>query len=117
MIMTKAMQAQATILCRRNIDFTAGYSRSLMKYLLDHPTCTAKPVYQGYCLAHLPYKVKLQYEWGKTTPEQRQQYLDLLHEGKAIGEAREIVGISFEAALEVTNHAIGNYAYLKREAE
>lgn len=117
MIMTKAMNTRAATLCKRNTDFTAGYSRSLMKYLLENPTCKAAPQYHGYCLDHLPYKLKLQYEWENTTHDQRQHYLDLLRDGKTVGEAREIAGISFEAALEVTNRAIGNFAYLKREAE
>jgi hypothetical protein len=104
-------------LCGYNTDHTRGYSRSLLKYLAENPICKAKPQYHGYCLDHLPYKLKLQYEWENTTQEQRQQYLDLINSGKSIGEAQEIAGISFEAALEVTNRAIGNYAYLKREAE
>lgn len=104
-------------LCGWNTDNTIGYSRSLLKYLAENPICKAAPQYHGYCLDHLPYKLKLQYEWEQTTPEQRQEYLDLLHTGKSIGTAREMVGISFEAACEITNRAIGNYAYLKKDAE
>lgn len=108
---------RAQSLCGYNTDHTSGYSRSLLKYLAENPICKSKPAYKGYCLDHLPYKIKLQYEWEQTTHEQRQQYLDLINSGKSIGAARDIVGISFEAALEVTNRAIGNYAYLKKEAE
>lgn len=104
-------------LCGYNMDHTAGFSRSLIKYLAEHPICKTPPAYHGYCLDHLPYKLKLQYEWEQTTQDQRQNYLDLLNSGKSIGEARELAGVSFEAALEITNRAIGNYAYLKREAE
>ena len=104
-------------LCGWNTDHMQGFSRSLVRYLLEHPTCKNKPEYHGYCLEHLPYKLKLQYEWEQTTQEQRQNYLDALNAGNSIGDAREIAGISFEAALEVTNRAIGNFAYLKKEAE
>lgn len=110
-------QHRAAQLCGYNTDHTAGYSRSLLKFLAENPICKSKPEYHGYCLDHIPYKLKLQREWENTTHEQRQQYLDLINAGKSIGEAHDIVGISFEAALEVTNRAIGNYAYLKKDAE
>lgn len=102
-------------LCKRND--MPGYTKKLQKYFRENPICKSEPQYEGYCIEHLPYALKLQYEWEQTTPEQRQNYLDLLHSGKSIGEAREQAGISFEAALEVTNKAIGNYAYLKKDAE
>lgn len=105
------------MLCKYNTDHTHGYSRSLIKYLQQNPICKNAPEYHEYCLKHLPYKLKLQYEWEQTTHEQRQNYLDLLNSGKSIGTAREMAGVSFEAALEITNRAIGNYAYLKKEAE
>ena len=76
-----------------------------------------KPVeYQDYCLEHLPFELQKQREWENTPQETRQKYLDLLHEGKSIGEARDIVGISFEAAIEITNRSIGKYLYLERSA-
>lgn len=105
-------------ICKWNTDHMTGFSRSLRIYLMKNPTCKNDPKYKGYCSTeHMPYEVRLQHEWEQTTHEQRQQYLDLLHSGKSIGTAREIVGISFEAAIEITNRAIGNYTYLKREAE
>lgn len=105
-------------ICKWNTDHMNGFSASLRKYLIANPTCKAQPVYEGYCSPeHMPYKLRLQYEWEQVPAEKRQEYLDLLHSGKSIGQAREIAGISFEAALEVTNRAIDHYAYLKREAE
>lgn len=106
----------AATLCKWNTDHTKGYSRSMLKYLAEHPICPKGPEYQGYCLSHLPYQIKLQYEVEQTTLEQRQQYLDLIHQGKTIGEAYKAAGISFEAALAVTNNAIASFSYLKREA-
>jgi len=79
--------------------------------------CDSKPEYKGYCLEHLPYKLKLEREHSLVPQETRQKYLDLLHEGKSIAEARELAGVSFEAALEITNRSIKNYAYLGKEAE
>lgn len=107
-------QHRAKTLCGFNTDHSAGYSRSMLKYLAENPICKAAPQYKGYCLDHLPYKLKLQREWENTTHDQRQEYLDLINSGKSIGDAREMVGISFEAALEITNRAIGNFAYLKK---
>lgn len=95
----------------------AGASRSLQKYLLDNPICKDKPAYEGYCLDHLPYKLKLKYEWEQTTQEERQKYLDLLHSGMSIGDAQRKAGISFEAAIETTNQAIGKYYFLMKEAK
>jgi len=110
-------QKRSAEFCKYNSDHTAGFSRSLLKYLAENPICKSAPEYHNYCLSHLPYKLKLQYEWVHTTQEQRQQYLDLINDGKTIGEARDIVGISFEAALEVTNRAINSYMYLSRTAQ
>jgi len=76
-----------------------------------------KPVeYQDFCLEHLPFELQKQREWENTPHEKRQEYLDLLHQGKSIGEARELVGISFEAALEITNRSIKSHLYLGKEA-
>jgi hypothetical protein len=103
-------------LCKYNTDHTAGYSKSLLKILAENPICNSVPEYHGYCLKHLPYNLKLQYEWEQTTQEQRQEYLDLIRHGKSIGDAREIAGISFEAALEVTNRSIDSFLYLRKTA-
>jgi hypothetical protein len=78
--------------------------------------CDHKPEYKDYCLEHLPYKLKLEREHDLIPKETRQKYLDLINAGKSIGEARDAVGISFEGALEITNRAIGNFMYLKKEA-
>jgi len=78
--------------------------------------CDASPEYKGYWLKHLPYKLTLEREHDLIPKETRQKYLDLINNGKSIGEARDAVGISFEGALEITNRAIGNYLYLKKEA-
>ena len=78
--------------------------------------CDSKPEYQDYCLKHIPYTLKLQREYDLTSMEDRQKYLDLLHSGNSIGEAREKAGISFEAAIEITNKSIRSYKYLAKEA-
>ena len=101
-------------LCKRNIMKEA--TRSLQKYLLENPICKSEPQFKGYCIEHLPYKDKLEYEWHNTTQEKRQEYLDLLHSGLCIGDAREKANISFEAAIAITNKAIGAYHYLERVA-
>lgn len=103
--------------CKYNTDLLKGMSTTLRKHFRENPPCTEDPIYQQYCLKHLPYKLRLQYEWEQTTQEQRQQYLDLLNEGTSIGEAYETVGISFEAALEITNRSINTFHYLGRTAE
>lgn len=103
--------------CSYGSDLIRTYPRRLRQYMLENPLCKRDAEYCGYCIEHLPYKLRLQYEWEQTMPEQRQKYLDLLHQGKTIGEAREIAGVSFDAALEITNRAVGTAHYLKREAE
>lgn len=106
------------MICKWNTDHMTGFSPSLRKYLMENPTCKNTPMYEGYCSTeHMPYKLRLQYEWEQVPQEKRQEYLDLINSGKSIGTAREMVGISFEAAIEITNRAIGNYYYLKKDAE
>lgn len=46
----------------------------------------------------------------------RQALIDKLQEGKTIGEAREAVGISFEAAIGTINMNIGNLKFLNCKA-
>lgn len=106
-----------TDLCKHNTAGLDAYPPRLQKHLLENPICKTAPQYKGYCVKHLPYKVKLQYEWQQTKHADRQNFLDLLHSGKSLGEARVFAGISFEAALEVVNRAIGHEPYLKKEAE
>lgn len=101
--------------CQRGMDtFTDPVLR---KYVREHPLCTKAPEYGEYCIEHLPPAERRQYEWEQTTQEQRQKYLDLLHTGKTIGEAYQEAGISFEAALEVTNRSLDQFHFLKRTAE
>jgi len=63
--------------------------------------CDAEPEYKGYCLDHLPYQYRLDYEHNQVTQEIRQKYLDHIHNGKSIGEAQKLAGISFEAAIAI----------------
>lgn len=79
--------------------------------------CSQAPVYEGFCEDHIPHTLRRKRDFDASTPEQRQQYLDLLHEGKTIGEAYRAAGITFNAALEITNRAIGDYKYLKRRID
>lgn len=79
--------------------------------------CDTEPEYKGYCLEHLPYLLKLEYEHDQIPQETRQKYLDLIHEGKTIGEAKDAVGISLEGALEITNRSIENFKYLGKVAK
>lgn len=46
----------------------------------------------------------------------RQQLLDLLHEGKNLGEAREIVGIDLMVAAEIVCMNISSYEYINETA-
>lgn len=98
-------------LCKWGEDLHATMPKRLQKYMRENPLCKKKPEYQGFCLAHLPHDLKLKREYERTSPEDRQAYLDLIHQGKTIGEAYKSVGISFEAALEITNRAIKIYTY------
>lgn len=45
------------------------------------------------------------------TPEQRQKFLDELWTGKTLGEARELAGISFDAANGVVRQNIERHEY------
>lgn len=103
--------------CHFNQDMLNGVRGALRKYMLENPSCKDAPEYDGYCLKHLPFEKRLQYEYDQTTKEQRQQFLDVWHSGKTLGEAYEIVGISFEAAMAIMNKAIMSYNYVSREAE
>lgn len=107
------------MLCKFNDDLIRdSRSRELREYMKEHPSCTdAELVHEGYCLKHLPFEKRLQYEYDQTTKEQRQEFLDVWHSGKTLGEAYEIVGITFEAAMAIMNKAITSYNYVKREAE
>jgi hypothetical protein len=78
--------------------------------------CDSKPDYKSYCFDHLPYRLKLEREHDLLSKETRQKYLDLLHTGKSIGQAREAAGISFAAAIEITNRSIRDYKYIAKEA-
>jgi len=104
------------MICKYGNDLAKGMSRSLRKYMAENPLCKIEAEYEGFCIKHLPYDLKLRYEWEQTPQEKRQQYLDLVNSGKSIGEAREIAGVSFEAALEITNRAINTYRYLDKVA-
>ena len=97
--------------CKWGEDLAATMPRSTQKYLRENPLCKRKPEYHNFCLHHLPHDLRLQREYELTSPEDRQKYLDLLHEGKTIGEAYKSVGISFEAALAITNRAIQTHTY------
>lgn len=103
--------------CRFSDDMLKGVRGELRKYMLENPSCKEAPEYEGYCMKHLPFKLRLQYEYEQTTKEQRQQFLDVWHSGKTLGEAYEIVGISFEAAMAIMDKAIMSYNYVSREAE
>lgn len=78
--------------------------------------CKVEATYEGYCDEHVPHTLKMKRDYDACTQEQRQEYLDLINSGSTIGDAYRTVGISFEAALEITNRAIGTYHYLKKEA-
>lgn len=103
-------------LCKWGEDLNKTMPRSLQKYLAANPLCKKQPEYQGFCLHHLPHKLKLQREYELTSLEKRQEYLDNLHSGMNVGDAYRAAGISFEAALEITNRAIVTAHYLERKA-
>lgn len=107
------------MLCKFNDDLIRdSRSRELREYMKEHPSCTdAELVHEGYCLKHLPFDKRLQYEYDQTTKEQRQQFLDAWHGGMTLGEAQTHTGITFEAAMATLNKAIVPYNYVKREAE
>lgn len=102
--------------CKYGNDNTVKMPRSLKKYLNENPLCKLEPVHAGYCEEHIPYLIKRKRDYENTPIEVRQKYLDALNEGKSIGEAYEIAGITFEVALEITNAAIGTYHFLEKEA-
>lgn len=102
--------------CKWGEDIHATMSKRLQKYMQENPLCKKAPEYQGFCLHHLPHNLKLQREYELTSPKDRQAYLDLINSGKTIGEAYKTVGISFEAALEITNRAIQTVHFLSRTA-
>ena len=79
--------------------------------------CENAPEYEGWCLEHLPYELKMKYEYEQISQETRQKYLDLIHEGKSIGEAREETGISLAGATEIINRNIKDFKYLGKKAE
>jgi len=51
------------------------------------------------------------------TREKRQEFLDLMLQGKTLGEAAEISGISFDAANGILRHQIGHFHFLNRKAD
>lgn len=48
--------------------------------------------------------------------EDKQKILDLLHEGKSIGETREAVGLDLGVMCEIINQNIHHYGYLGKDA-
>lgn len=79
--------------------------------------CERPITYEGYCEEHIPYLLRRKRDYDNTPREKRQKFLDEIWSGKTIGEAYAAAGISFDVACEVMNHAIGDYKYLKKEAE
>lgn len=110
-------KSSANDLCKYNTDSLVPMTRRMLKYFKENPMCKDAPVHEGYCEKHIPFLMRRERDWANTPHEARQLYLDEINKGKTIGEAREIAGITLDVALEVTNRAIGNYHYLKKEAE
>lgn len=57
------------------------------------------------------------FEAEKLSKEKRQEFLDLMWKGKSIGEAKEVVGISLEAACGVMDMNIVNTLLLNKESK
>ena len=61
-------------------------------------------------------KQKLEEKTALISNKIKQKLIDLLHEGKTIGEAREEVGIKdLDVACEIINQNIGVYNFLRKE--
>ena len=62
------------------------------------------------------WKDECKKEASELTQEKRQQFLDLMWNGKSIKEAYEISEISFNAANGIMMQNIDNCLYLRKEA-
>ncbi len=83
-----------------------GYAEYSKAYACGNP-----PTHKGFCEDHIPYLLRRERDYEATPIETRQAYLDALKEGKNIGDAREIAGITLDVAMEITNRAIDTIEY------
>lgn len=66
---------------------------------------------------NLSFTEKLQQKVDAVPQEKKQQLLDLLHEGKTIGQARDSVGLELIVAGEIITQNIVATHFLGREAK
>lgn len=63
------------------------------------------------------YKIIRDREINQIPLEKKQEFLNLLKEGKTIGEAKDKAGFSLEIACEIINRQIENYSILNFEVK
>jgi hypothetical protein len=80
-------------------------------------TCTNPVVYDRYCEEHIPYDLRRRREYGQTSVEIRQRFLDEFKSGKTVGEAREAAGISLDVAMEILNRSIETASFFNYKAK
>lgn len=61
------------------------------------------------------FKILRKREIDKLSKETKQKIIDLIYEGKTVGEVKKIVGLDTMIVAEVICQNIGHIAYLKKE--
>ena len=86
------------------------------KYIKYHD----RPNSDGKCVfckekVGLSYEEKLQAKVDAVPKEDKQKLLDVIWEGKTLGEAMEVIGVETEIGAKILVDCIGTHKYLKRE--